>query len=68
MAFDPWVTRENIRRFRDLLETTADLRVRRDLHRLLDEEEAKLPPLESAGAAAPVGIGRLRRRQDEDPG
>lgn len=55
---DQWIVKENISRYRRLLETATGERDRSVLTRLMAELEAKLVPASARPADAPNGTGQ----------
>jgi hypothetical protein len=65
MAFDFWVTQENVRRYRKMLEGQCDPKIRAMLEGLLAVEETKLIPAETSRDEVRRKIQRYRDKADE---
>ena len=65
MANDFWVIQENIRRFRERLQSPLDLQARATLEALLQAEEAKLASAEQSATEVRGKIKRYRGKADE---
>ncbi|HUK61322.1 MAG TPA: hypothetical protein VLV50_18975 [Stellaceae bacterium] len=65
MALDPWITRENIKRYHRLLQSQTNSELRAKLEVLIEEEERKLPLLEKSDSETRRKIKRWQDKAEE---